>query len=859
MMNRKLAWILAIAMIISLLGTATISFAAPDQGGEAIAQGESAGETEESAEGESVEGESAEGVSAESEGDSETGAAPVIEPDYSAVQDYEYAVVEADGEQIQLTYVPGVTTILEVDGLKFKDMNKNGELDPYEDWRLDADTRIDDLFSQMTIEEKTGLFYHICSCGSSNGADFSLPQNIWGPDADTLRPEDGHSMYFYITNLDITHFLDNSNGTPQDQTDYHNAIQSIGERTRLGIPITFSSDRQYNAWGGMIDTPHDSFGTAADIELGIKLWEQYAAETRAIGYHVPFHPYGMEIGSWNGENPEYMAQMTTAEVSAIEKYMQACAKHFIARGGDSNFKNARSDAQTVDNWMYPWQAAIDCGIQWIMLNADSGLTNSVPVDFDKFTLDYLREELGYEGITLSDWGTEGPNNAVGIGNDGTDISTLTTVERYAYAVNAGLDQIGFPNTAIGVTSEDPSPTAPSHRDAIQAAYEQGLITDERMEATCRRVLKSKFTLGLFENPYCDPAAALALAANEEYIAEPWPITDLESLNRARNQEIVDLERQLEAASAVLIKNDDALLPLEKGINVYIDTTASTITKDGYLASLAEYATVVDDIEAADVVVADCTQVNDAAELIVEDAQDAGKKIVIVANCVDPDVWMLENADAVLYVDFSRTPDHGTGEGGFILTIEPCVFADLLFGVREPNGMIVKEIARDSASDNAQWKDLAGDQGADNWTRMILLALMKTNEDHSVPENFGDPLLCFKYGMHYGEEPEFIYDTLVLPKSTTEVTEETSSGTSTSYQTIDGIKAGEPFSVYTLLWNNGADGITTVEAAIDGGPAAEKIMAVNGGSWRIVKMDLVIDEAGEHTVTVGDITKTITVE
>ena len=707
----------------------------------------------------------------------------------------------------------------------------------------------------MTIEEKTGLFYHICSCGSSAGADFSLPQNIWGPDDESLMPEDGHSMYFYIMNLDITHFLDNSNGTPQAQVDYHNAIQSIGERTRLGVPITFSSDRQYNAWGGMIDTPHASFGTAADTELGAKLWGQYAAETRAVGYHVLLHPYGMELGSWNGESPEYLAEMTTAEVTAIEQYLQACCKHFISRSGP--FEKARSEAQTVDNWMYPWQAAVDCGIQWIMLNADKGLSNAVVTDYDKISLDYLRDVLGYDGITLSDWGTEG--SAEGIGYDGTDIATLSIVERYAYAVNAGLDQIGFPNAGYGVTNDGPSPTAPCHREAIAEAYEQGLISEERLEATCRRVLKSKFTLGLFEDPYCDADYALSLAASEEYINDPWEITDLDSLNRARNPQVVEWERQLEAESAVLIKNDNAALPLEKGIKVYVDSTTSTITLNGYKEELAAYATVVDDIEDADVVIADCSQVNDAAELMVEDAQDAGKKIVIVANGASPDAWMVENADAVLFVNFSRTPDHGTGQSGFILTIEPCVFADLLFGEREPAGMIVKEIGRNTAAESTEWQDLAGDLGVDTWVRLILLATMKENEDHSVPANYDDALFQFRYGMRYGEEPAFVYDTLVLPKSTTEVTEETSSGTSTSYQTIDGARAGEPFSVYCLIWNDGADGVTTVQASVDGELAGEKIMAINGGSWRILQMEIQIDTAGEHEITVGDITKIITVE
>lgn len=79
-------------------------------------------------------------------------------------QDCSFALIEADGEQPRLTYIEGVTPILEVDGFKFKDMNKNGELDVYEDWRQDVDARVDDLISQMTEEEEAGLLF----CVSAN-------------------------------------------------------------------------------------------------------------------------------------------------------------------------------------------------------------------------------------------------------------------------------------------------------------------------------------------------------------------------------------------------------------------------------------------------------------------------------------------------------------------------------------------------------------------------------------------------------------------------------------------------------------------------------------------------------------------
>ena len=771
-------------------------------------------------------------------------------------------IIPADGDQVELGYLAGVTTILEVDGLQFKDLNKNGQLDVYEDWRQDIDARVKDLYDQMTLQEKAGLFYHVNTCGNANGVDFADARYMFERSAATLdggtgSPFASQSMWYYVSVLNITTHLDNTNGTPAQQIVYHNAMQALGEENRLGIPVVISNDRQYNAWGGMIDTPHDAFGAANDLELSTKLWTIYSLESRAVGIHIVLHPYGQELGSWNGEDPEYAGTMTQAEVYAIqvEGGTDACMKHWIARGGDSSFADARSDAQTVDNWMKAWEIALEANPKWVMTNGyGTGLTNSVNVNYDGPTMRYLRETLGYDGIVVSDWGDMGDNFAQGTTEDGIVILEMTMAERYAYAINLGLDQIGMPAADYGADGH----SGPANRDAVEEALTLGLISEERCWETCYRVLKDKFELGLFENPYSDVDKALALAASAEYIANPWEITDTETLMAARNPKTVALERQLQAASTILIKNDDNLLPLEKGIKVYIGSTAAAATLEGYKKELAAYATVVEDIAEADVVIADCSQINDAAELIIEDAKALDKKLVIVVNCVDPNAYTIEQADALLALTFSRTADHGTSVGGFITTTEPIVLAQLLFGDAEPAGMVVKEIARNSAMDEAQWKDLAGDQGANQWVRMMLLATMKTSENNTTPNNWGDPLLQYQFGMRYGEYPEFVYDTLVLPKVTKEVVTESNGSTSTSYETADGAQAGVPFTIYFLLWNEGADGVTTVQVKDGDTVIAEKIMAVNGGSWRVVEMEIVLDTAGEHTISVGDLVKTMTV-
>ncbi len=768
-------------------------------------------------------------------------------------------IIPAKDAQVELGYLRGVTTILEVDGLQFKDLNGNGVLDVYEDWRQDVDARVADLYSQLTLEEKAGLFYHVNTCGNPQGVDFADSRYMFS--TESIVPAENatfqsRSMWYYINVLNLTSHLDNTNGTPAQQITYHNAMQALGEDTRLGMPIVISNDRQYNAWGGMIDTAHDAFGAASNLELSTKLWTQYSLESRAVGIHLVLHPYGQELGSWNGEDPQYAGNMTKAEVAAIQVDggTEACMKHFIARGGDSSFQNARSDAQTVDNWMTAWEIALESNPKWVMTNGyGTGLSNTVHVDYDKETMDYLRKTLGFEGIIVSDWGDQGDSNSGGTTVDGVEILTLSIPERYAYTINLGLDQIG----AFAVDYESDGHGGQASRAGVEVALAEGLITEERAYETCYRVLKDKFELGLFENPYSDLDYALSLIASAEYIAEPWDIVN-DTLAAARNPEVVALERQLQTESAILIKNEENLLPLEKGIKVYVGSTASALTLEGYKKVLPDYAELVENIADADVVIADCTQINDAAELIIDDAKDAGKTLVVIANTIDPDTYLVDNADALLALTFSRGADHGTGAGGFITTTEPIVFAQLLFGDAEPTGMVVKEIARDSAMDGAQWKDLAGDQGANGWVRMMLLATMKTSENNTVPNNWGDPLIQYRYGMKYGAEPKFVYDTLVLPRATHEVVTESNGSTRTSYESVVETKANEPFTAYVLLWNNGDDGITTVQAKCDGTVIAEKIMAVNGGSWRVVEMTLTIDQPGEHIISVGDLTKTINI-
>ena len=142
---------------------------------------------------------------------------------------------------------------------------------------------------------------------------------------------------------------------------------------------------------------------------------------------------------------------------------------------------------------------------------------------------------------------------------------------------------------------------------------------------------------------------------------------------------------------------------------------------------------------------------------------------------------------------------------------------------------------------------------------MVQALMEDDPMHASPNNYGDPLVQYHYGMTYGEQPEWKYSCLIVPQTVTQEEVEGSSGSKSIQSTVaNEAKAGEAFTIYCLLRNNGADGITTVKAYANDALVAEKIMTVCGGSWRVVQMDLTL-EAGEYTLNVGGQTASITVK
>lgn len=585
-------------------------------------------------------------------------------------------IVPADEATGQVALEAHVKNIIEVDGLKFKDLNGNGTLDVYEDWRQPVDARVDDLLSQMTLDEEIGLLWH-ASTGGTFTSMYPYTEEWLYSNEPTYIAADGSCyvpMYHSIISDNVTTYLHNVNGTPETLIYENNAFQEIAETARLGIPVVLSCDRSYNTWAGMVNMPNYAVGIAHDPELLYNLVAQYAKEERAIGFHVPFHSYGVEIGSWYGDDVNYIAKMVGIETKAYEENgVNACTKHFVARGGRSNYFNAKSPANLVDSWLVGWKSAvIDNGSGWIMLNNGKFL-NNCNVCYDSESMAVLRQQLGYDGCVVTDWPMwmQVPS-ASGTTPEGLDLSTASVGELYATIFNADVDQVGcffmveddVPVDYDAVIARYPGMMQPMWPNAVKEQLELGNLTQETIDKHAKRVLRNKFELGLFEDPYGNLEDALELCASDEYKAQAFGMTTIEDVYRARTAEMNAMEIQLQTESTVLLKNDN-ILPLKAEQKVYVaGTSKDTVAMDK--EAIAAYATVVDNMEDADVIIAHVTAMDDATELLFEDAADAEKPVVLcydggVSN--EPDAYAVGNSAAVLSgMVVKLTKEHFPGKG-----------------------------------------------------------------------------------------------------------------------------------------------------------------------------------------------------
>ena len=610
---------------------------------------------------------------------------------------------------------------LVVDGEIFRDLNKNGRLDPYEDRRLPVSERVEDLLSRMTVEEKAGLLYHTFLFPGRDGqvAGAVNPVNILPAQVALF---DKHMHFFNLYEI----------GNAENAARWLNRLQKLAEQTRLGIPITFSSDPRHTAMteGAAIGihtegyshwTEPIGFAAIRDTALIRRFGEIAAREYRAIGIHTALHPmadlateprWGRISGTF-GEDAGLASELTAAYIrgfqgdSLTSSSVSTMTKHFPGGGPqkdgwDAHFRYGKDQVYPGGRFDYhlePFLAAIEAGTAQMMpyYGVPVGQTEEeVAFGFNREILTgLLRDSLGYEGIVCTDWNIINPMRILGFEfMEARDygVEHLSPEEKTLKALEAGVDQFG----------------GESRPDQVVRLVRDGHLPESRLDASVRRLLEQKFRLGLFENPYVDV----------ERVSE-----------RTATEEAVQLGYESQLRSQVLLTNREvdgrSMLPLQEGARIYVEGHDRDIA--------AEYGTVVDDPEQADALI-----LNLQAPYEPGYGRLAGMEIFREGRLyyteeeLEPVLELLERRPGVvtMYLERPAVIPEIAGEAGAVLAnfgASDRAVMDLIFGKATPSGKLPFDMPSDRES------------------------VLQQRED--VPFDLQDPLFRFGHGLTYGQPDE----------------------------------------------------------------------------------------------------------
>ena len=484
---------------------------------------------------------------------------------------------------------------------QFKDLNKNGVLDVYEDWRRPMDERIADLVSQMTLEEKVGLMFHPNIAVNESG---EVKYDLTPEEKEAIRKaeEEGYAgpigpggqnagamamgqmrrtatAKSYIEEKNFRCILNNGVAAPGKFAAWSNGMQEIAEASRLGIPIVFSSDPRHSAkLGGHVSgTQYFSHITNGEGQVGItaggdpammrRFGEIMAEEYRAVGLHMFLGPqidvmteprWGRNMGCFS-ESAELTAEMTAALVEGAQGENVGPGKILVhlkhwPGSGPHKGGSGRWLVYPGNNQEYhylPWRAGIEKGALAAMGYYSGTYYDSLNVNYSyHMSTEVLYGELGFKGAICTDWGVVG-NGPLKPSLQGT----TTKKDNMEMIINAGVDQMG-------------SETQP---ELVVELVKEGRVSEERINQAASRILQWHFILGLFENPYVDPEKAAQVLQSAE-------------------NEAFGLECQ--RVSNVLLTNDGTL-PAKEGVKMFVDGIAPEVA--------AEYGTVVNTPAEADII------------------------------------------------------------------------------------------------------------------------------------------------------------------------------------------------------------------------------------------------------------------
>jgi beta-glucosidase len=482
------------------------------------------------------------------------------------------------GEVRQPTLGHRSVPLLTVGRLQFKDLNRNGKLDKFEDWRLSPEERADDLLLRLSIADMAGLVVHgtLPAVGS---AEASIGRGS-GYDAEKSRE--------FIAERRINTFITRLGGDPTKIAEANNQMQEIAESTRFAIPLTISTDPRNSFLyvpgasveaGSFSKWPEPTgFAAINDPALTRRYADTVRREYMAVGIREALSPQAdlateprwARLNGTFGEDADvartqveaYVEGMQNGKTGLTPDSVVTVVKHWVGYGAqkdgwDSHNYYGRFSAITNAELAYhikPFLGAFDAHVAAVMptysilenVSVNGQPLEKVGAGFSKPLLtDLLRDTYGFKGVVVSDWGITSDCNpacrdGVAAGQKpGTEdiamswgVMEMSRADRFAKAINAGVDQIGG--------TEDVS--------ALLEAEKSGKLSEARMREAAKRILVQKFAIGLFENPYVDATAAKEAVGNQ---------SSLKAGEEAQKR------------AMVLLENRRSSVPIRRGTKVWL--------------------------------------------------------------------------------------------------------------------------------------------------------------------------------------------------------------------------------------------------------------------------------------------------
>lgn len=421
------------------------------------------------------------------------------------------------------------------------DFNKNGKMDVYEDPSADIDARIEDLLSQMNVDEKTCQM--VTLYGYRRVLQDDLPTPAWKNKLwkDGVGAIDEHLNGFRNWGLPVT---DNPNIWPASRHAWAlNEVQRFFiEETRLGIPVDFTNEgiRGIEAYRATNFPTQLGLGHTWDRELIRQVGYITGSEARLLGYTNVYAPI-LDVGRdqrWGryeevyGESPFLVAELGVEMVKGLQQDYQvaATAKHYAAYSNNKGGREgmARNDPQMspreVENvHMYPWRRVIgETGLLGVMSSYND--YDGIPVQGSSYWLDErLRKDFGFKGYVVS---------------DSDAVEYLHTKHRTSANMKESVRQVVEAGLNVRCTFRTPDSYVLPLRELVNEGTLPMSVIDDRV----RDILRVKFLVGLFDRPY-----QMELVKADEVVD-----------GAANNEWALRASRE----SIVLLKNKDNILPLD---------------------------------------------------------------------------------------------------------------------------------------------------------------------------------------------------------------------------------------------------------------------------------------------------------